>query len=105
MLLPPHTLSENSYHEEFEASTVVTLDSDGKWQLQDVSEGDRQKVDEKSEGATLLRRRRAGGSYQDEDRDSEMSKKHTGSESDTLLWFSSLPPSDLRQAKQQFSSG
>uniref|UniRef100_A0AAV1TTY4 Vacuolar ATPase assembly protein VMA22 n=1 Tax=Peronospora matthiolae TaxID=2874970 RepID=A0AAV1TTY4_9STRA len=105
MLLPPHALSENSYHEEFEASSVVTLDSHGKWRVQDAMEGDRQKVDEKSEDVTVLRHRRARGSYQDEDRGREMSKKHTGSDSDTLLWFSSLPPSDLRQAKQQFSSG
>ncbi|CAI5736570.1 unnamed protein product [Hyaloperonospora brassicae] len=105
MLLPPHTLSEISYHEESEASIVVTVDWDGKWRLQDASEAKRQKVDEKRRGATLVHRRKAGPSNEEAKRDGAESSKSTGVDSDTLLWFSSLPPSDLREAKKQFSSG
>ena len=105
MLLPPHTLSEVSYHEEIEASSVVTVDCDGKWRLQDASEAKRQKADEKRRGATLVHRRKAGPSNGEAKRDGAASSKSTGVDSDTLLWFSSLPPSDLREAKKQFSSG
>ncbi|KAF1795085.1 hypothetical protein GQ600_4296 [Phytophthora cactorum] len=69
--LPEHALTEISYHEEFEASRVATLDSEGNWRLQDAPETKAQ------------------------------AKRSTS----TLLWFSSLPPSDLRQAQKQFSNG
>lgn len=101
--LPEHALSEISYHEELEASRVVTLDSEGNWRLQDATEAKLQKVDKKCGGASL-HHRRAGTSNQHEDPVNAVSSK-TGSNLDTLLWFSSLPPSDLRQAQKQFSSG
>ncbi|EEY62972.1 uncharacterized protein PITG_14592 [Phytophthora infestans T30-4] len=73
--LQEHALSEISYHEEFEAFRVVVLDSEGNWRLQDASEVKEEATDTKARNT------------------------------DTLLWFSSLPPSDLRQAQKQFSSG
>ncbi|CAI5706777.1 unnamed protein product [Peronospora effusa] len=100
MRLPEHALSEVSYHETFEASRVVTLDSDGNWRLQNASKAKVLNVNKKS-GDAMLHHRRAGRSYEDED---PVSSK-IGMESDTLLWFSSLPPSDLRQAQKQFLNG
>ncbi|KAF4143877.1 putative GPI inositol-deacylase [Phytophthora infestans] len=93
--LQEHALSEISYHEEFEAFRVVVLDSEGNWRLQDASEV---KVVGKS-GDDSLRNRKAGKSGQEEATDTKARN------TDTLLWFSSLPPSDLRQAQKQFSSG
>ncbi|CAI5733274.1 unnamed protein product [Peronospora destructor] len=100
MRLPEHTLSEISYHGEFEASRVVTLDSEGNWRLHNASEVEELNVTKKSGDATL-HHRRAGTSYPDDD---PVSSK-TGLDASTLLWFSSLPPSDLRQAQKQFSNG
>jgi hypothetical protein len=97
--LPEHALTEISYHEEFEASRVVTLDSDGNWRLQDASEA----ADEKS-GSSALHRRRAG-KHRQEDDPAKTASKNGRSGNGTLLWFSSLPPSDLRQAQKQFSNG
>lgn len=87
--LPPHALSEISYREEFEASRVVELDSDGNWRLRDANATEGEKE-------TSLRRRKGKEEQQPESKDSN---------ADTLLWFSSLPPSDLRQAQKQFASG
>ncbi|KAG6977382.1 hypothetical protein JG688_00000402 [Phytophthora aleatoria] len=92
--LPEHAMTEISYHEEFEASRVATLDSEGNWRLQDAPET---KVQAKS-GGDSLRHRRAGTVE-------EPRSSNAGGNTSTLLWFSSLPPSDLRQAQKQFSNG
>ncbi|KAG2772967.1 hypothetical protein PC129_g1340 [Phytophthora cactorum] len=92
--LPEHALTEISYHEEFEASRVATLDSEGNWRLQDAPET---KAQAKS-GGDSLRHRRAGTVE-------ELRSSNAGGSTSTLLWFSSLPPSDLRQAQKQFSNG
>ncbi|KAL4139184.1 hypothetical protein PRIC2_002682 [Phytophthora ramorum] len=101
--LPDHTLTEVSYHEEFEASRVVTLDSEGNWRLRDAS---KVKVDTTSGGdsCSSLQHRRVGKDGQDEEPVATVSS-NTRLNADTLLWFSSLPPSDLRQAQKQFASG
>ena len=100
MRLPEHALSAISYHETFEASRVVTLDSNGNWRLQNASEAEEVDATQESEDATL-HHRRAGTSDQD---DKAVSSK-IGLDSCTLLWFSALPPSDLRQAQKQFLKG
>ncbi|KAL3663219.1 hypothetical protein V7S43_011628 [Phytophthora oleae] len=98
--LPEHALTEISYHEEFEASRLVALDSEGNWRLQDASEIKEQKTDKKKNSL----HRRAGQSKEQEETTSTGSNT-AKSKADTLLWFSSLPPSDLRQAQKQFLSG
>ncbi|KAG1685583.1 hypothetical protein DVH05_007882 [Phytophthora capsici] len=98
--LPEHALTEISYHEEFEASRVVTLDSEGNWKLQDALEVKEQKADKKNN----LLHRRAGKSKEKEE-PTRTESNTTTSKLDTLLWFSSLPPSDLRQAQKLFLSG
>ncbi|KAG6613957.1 choline-phosphate cytidylyltransferase B [Phytophthora cinnamomi] len=97
--LPEHALSEISYHEEFEAYRVVTLDSEGNWQLRDAAEA----VGDTSEGSSLHHRN--AGNNKEEDPAAAARNSVRPSGADTLLWFSSLPPSDLRQAQKQFSSG
>ncbi|CEG43165.1 uncharacterized protein PHALS_13379 [Plasmopara halstedii] len=92
--LPEHALTEISYHEEFTASRVVVLDSDGFWQLQDASKGSLQKVKDNA-----VRNRRASKNVTNAE--SSQARLHL----DPLMWFSSLPPSDLRQAQKQFISG
>ncbi|ETN06156.1 hypothetical protein, variant [Phytophthora nicotianae INRA-310] len=94
--LPEHALTEISYHEEFVASRVVALDSGGNWRIQDASE---ETVQERSSGDSI-RHRRAAKNCQEEPRNTNV-----GMNTDTLLWFSSLPPSDLRLAQKQFSNG
>ncbi|KAF1781064.1 hypothetical protein GQ600_21514 [Phytophthora cactorum] len=79
--LPEHALTEISYHEEFEASRVATLDSEGNWRLQDAPET---KVQANS-GGDSLRHRRAGTVE-------EPRSSNAGGNTSTLLWFSSLPP-------------
>ncbi|KAE8896415.1 hypothetical protein PF005_g10506 [Phytophthora fragariae] len=97
--LPEHALSEISYHEEFEASRVVALDSEGKWHLRDAAEA----FDGKSDGSSLHHRR--AGKNKEEEGPVNATGISARPSADTLLWFSSLPPSDLRQAQKQFASG
>ncbi|KAI9917322.1 hypothetical protein PsorP6_013099 [Peronosclerospora sorghi] len=101
--LPEHALSEVSYHEEFEASRVVTLDMEGNWTLQNAIEAKAQEAGNTGDGASL-HSRYAGRHTLDKDSETLVDRR-APIDSDTLLWFSSLPPSDLRQAKKQFSSG
>ncbi|KAG7392833.1 hypothetical protein PHYPSEUDO_014320 [Phytophthora pseudosyringae] len=100
--LPEHALTEISYHEEFEASRVVSLDSEGNWRLREASEARLQGVGEER-GGESLHHRRAGKDHKEERSTSAGSTKAKPN-TDPLLWFSSLPPSDLRQAQKQFSN-
>ncbi|GMF12696.1 unnamed protein product [Phytophthora lilii] len=62
-------------------------------------------VDEK-DGDSSLHHRRGGKANQEKDLiRPEASDASANLKSDTLLWFSSLPPSDLRQAQKQFANG
>ncbi|KAK1943480.1 Coiled-coil domain-containing protein 115 [Phytophthora citrophthora] len=98
--LPEHALTEISYHEEFEASRLVTLDSEGNWRLQDASEIKEQEADKKN--SSLHRR---SGKSKEKEEPTRTATDTATSKTDTLLWFSSLPPSDLRQAQKLFLSG
>ncbi|KAG7398374.1 hypothetical protein PHYBOEH_011175 [Phytophthora boehmeriae] len=100
--LPPHAISEISYRETFEASRLVGEDSEGVWRLRDVFEEEESEVD-KSGKSSL--HRRAGKTNKEAEAKDTVPINRKDPQADTLLWFSSLPPSDLRQAQKQFTSG
>ncbi|TDH73901.1 uncharacterized protein CCR75_002975 [Bremia lactucae] len=91
--LPEHTLTEISYRENFHASRVVTLDSEGTWRLQDTPKLDYNGVDN-----STLRNRKASNNI-------NVSASTPSTCMESLLWFSSLPPTDLRQTQKQFLDG
>ncbi|GAB9475049.1 hypothetical protein Gpo141_00012156 [Globisporangium polare] len=119
--LSAHALSDLSYHEHFVAVTVVAARSnnddddedtasDVRWTLTSPnSDSNPQPADTKSSSSTLTQRKGKGGaddtkSTADAD-PAELHRQQLDLQNSTIMWFSSLPPSDLRQAQKSFRSG
>lgn len=112
MRLPAHALTELSYKEEFAASLKVT-DHEGDWIIPE-HKGVKQEGKAASPTAVsstrLVHRKKASQSPESalsEKRQATETKDEDGTHqsTSTLLWFSSLPPNDLRDAQKQFVHG
>lgn len=131
--LAPHALSDLSYHEFFDAVTVVaprsghedTDDGDDNknddgnrdkasevhWRLASPDTTDASASSEHSNAPTATALTQRKGKSADTDMDASEStaadsqQQQRERQNATILWFSSLPPSDLRQAQTHFRSG
>lgn len=115
--LPAHTVSELSYKELFEASYGV-LDDDTALRVTVRAASKPNGAHEPEEVMMSSSPKQSNGLSQRHNR-GDSPKKATApssassppsspgkkAQNDTILWFSSLPPNDLRQAQQQFHSG
>lgn len=122
--LPAYALSDLSYHEYFDAVTVVAArsnsdgdeDEDGEdtvsdvhWKLTSPHSESLQTEDTKRSSSTLTQRKRKSSTDGSEDTDeadpAKLQQQQLDLQNSTIMWFSSLPPSDLRQAQKNFRSG
>lgn len=103
--LPAHALGELSFHETFDAATVVLVPTGSRDTWQIVQAGGPEQPQALKTSTTLTHRKKstqradasASGRQHEEDR--------VQTTQDAILWFSSLPPNDLRQAQKLFASG
>lgn len=116
--LPAHTVSELSYKELFEASYGV-LDDDTALRVTTRVASKPNGAHEPEEVMMSSSPKQSNGLSQRHNRGDSPKKTAANpssassppsspgkkAQNDTILWFSSLPPNDLRQAQQQFHSG
>lgn len=123
--LSAHVLSDLSYHEFFDAVTVVAARSnissgdddedtvsDVRWVLTSPNSGSPQTEESKSSSVSSTMKQRKGKSSDNDTEDTavktdpvKQQQQQLDLQNSTIMWFSSLPPSDLRQAQKNFRSG
>jgi hypothetical protein len=102
--LPAHALGELSFHEAFDAVTVVSapIGAHDSWQI--VRAGGPEQPQAPEASATLTHRKKTAQRTDESASGSQHEETGAQSTRDTILWFSSLPPNDLRQAQKLFAS-
>ncbi|KAF1333178.1 hypothetical protein FI667_g3007, partial [Globisporangium splendens] len=125
--LPAHALSDLSYHGYFDAVTMVAAQtSELTNDAEEQDEGDDNGIDvvqwiltspgrdateiASAKNASLLTQRKgkANATEQtaaDDEEASRLQQQQQELQNSTIMWFSSLPPNDLRQAQKHFRSG
>ncbi|TMW69255.1 hypothetical protein Poli38472_001411 [Pythium oligandrum] len=102
-----NAISDLSYKDEFEAALYVTEERDhsltlSRGPVETKHAGDDGETDENAEQeSTLIRRKRTGSDVQEE----RPRRSSTSLEDAAIMWFSSLPPQNLRLAQKHFRSG
>jgi hypothetical protein len=109
MNLPAHTVSELSYKDDFESALRVVAESDGTLSTVKASEltSSTDANDGNSSSSTTTKRRKetASKAYDETKAAASTLSSRAKEEDAAIMWFSSLPPANLRLAQKNFRSG